>query len=83
MEFEYSKHALEMAREREINQDWVESTLRNPIRVERKNDGTKHYIKPIEEFGSRYLRVIINCNVTPHRIVTFYLDRRLRRQNEN
>jgi len=43
-------------------------------------DNNFHYIKAIKEHGSRFLRVVVNPNVNPRRVVTLSFDRRLRRQ---
>lgn len=78
--YEFSDHAYRMLTERNIQEQWVTMTLENPEIKERKQDGTDHYIKMIEESGSRFLRVIVNSLVNPQRIVTVFFDRRLRRQ---
>ena len=44
-----------------------------------KRDGTIHYIRAIEQYGGRYLRVVVNPDDSPKRIVTVFFDRRLRR----
>jgi hypothetical protein len=41
---------------------------------------TTHYIKAIPEHGGRFLRVVINHQVEPPRVVTLFFDRRLRRK---
>ena len=54
-------------------------TIKNPEKREFKDDGTVHYIKAIEEYGSRYLRVVLNPQSNPLKIVTLFFDRRIRR----
>ena len=79
-----SIHFKEMLKERNIPEAWVEQTLSDPDLVENNNDGTTHYIKKILENNNRWLRIIINENKTPSKIVTAFFDRRLRRRhNEN
>ncbi len=75
--YEYSKHAYNMIEERGIRESWVKDALENPERVEQKDDGTAHYLKRVEEFGDRYLRVVVNVNIEPKRIVTVFFDRKL------
>jgi hypothetical protein len=38
------------------------------------------YMKPIIENGERILRVVINSETRPQRVVTVFFDRRARRQ---
>ena len=77
---EWSRHAREMLRERAIQEQWVLATLRNPDRYENGPGGRGCYIKAISEYGGRFLRVIVNRNVSPNRIVTIFFDRRLGRK---
>ncbi|TET80713.1 DUF4258 domain-containing protein [candidate division TA06 bacterium] len=79
IEYQFSDHAYDMLNERNIREAWVKSTMEDPEKKESKDDGTVHYIKPIEEHGGRYLRVVVNPNVKPLKIVTLYLNRRIRR----
>jgi len=69
-----------MLKERNIQEAWVKLTMENPEKKELKDDGTIHYIGAIEEYGGRYLRVVVNPDVTPERIITLFFDRRLRRR---
>ena len=77
-DFEFSVHARVMIAEREIPEGWVRRTLVQPDQVELRPDRTTHYIKSIDEYENRILRVIVNKDVTPHRIITVFFDRRLR-----
>ncbi|MHC4873586.1 MAG: DUF4258 domain-containing protein [Planctomycetota bacterium] len=76
-----SKHFTEMLKERNIPSKIVDDVIDNPDRVESNEDGTKHYIKKIDD---RWLRIIVNTGKTPPVKVTAFFDRRLRRlENEN
>lgn len=77
--YEFSEHAYDMLKERNIQEAWVKSTIEEPEMRELKDDGTVHYIKTIKEYGGRYLRVVMNPNANPHKIVTLFFDRRMRR----
>lgn len=77
--YEFSEHAYEMLKERNIKEKWVKSTIENPDKKELKSDGTVHYIKEITEYGHRYLRVVVNPDPAPQRIITLFFDRRLGR----
>ena len=79
VEYEFSEHALEMLRERNIQQAWVELATEDPQKRERMDDGTIHYVRAIDEYGGRYLRVVVNPDVQPQRIVTAFFDRRVGR----
>jgi hypothetical protein len=77
---EYSKHFRQMTEERLISHDWVELTIRNPDEIEDHKDGTRHYMKQIPEYGSRWLRVVVNVRINPNRAITAFFDRRLGRK---
>ncbi len=77
---EFSKHARDVMRERNIPQAWVRRTTDAPDRADAAADGTRHYIKAIPEHGGRFLRVVVNPAFTPQRVVTVFFDRRLGRQ---
>ncbi len=76
-------HFRDMLKERGIDQEWAERARIDPDRTEDHEDGTRHFIKQIPEFGNRWLRVIMNVTETPEKPVTVFFDRRLRRQYEN
>lgn len=78
-----SKHFREMLKERNIEEEWVDRCEQNPDKTEDCDDGTRHFIKQVPEFENRWLRVIVNINVTPSKEVTAFFDRRLRRKYEN
>ncbi|BBM72054.1 DUF4258 domain-containing protein [Rhodothermus marinus] len=74
--YECSEHAREMLRERNILEAWVKRVLEEPEITE----WTLHYLRAIEEFDGRYLRVVVNPEAVPQRIVTVFFDRRLKRK---
>lgn len=79
-DFEFSSHARDMLQERHVPEEWVQRTFRSPDYTEVGADDNIHYIKAIPEFGGRLLRVVVNPNQTPIRVVTLFFDRRLRVQ---
>ena len=79
IEYEFSEHAYDMLRERNIQEDWAKLAIEEPERKEPKDDGTVHYIRAIEQYEGRFLRVVVNPDVSPQRIVTVFFDRRIRR----
>lgn len=81
IEYEFSEHAYDMLKERNIRESWVKLAIEDPEKKEPKDDGTIHYIRAIEQHGGRYLRVVVNPDVKPQRIVTLFFDRRIRRSS--
>jgi hypothetical protein len=78
MEVIFSIHADDVLQERNIPVDWVWRTIEFPDRVFEESDGNTHYVKVIWEYEGRILRVVVNQNVNPDRVVTLFFDRRLR-----
>ena len=74
-----STHFDCMLSERGIKREWADRATRDPDRTEEHDDGTRHFIKQIPEFGDRWLRVVVNVTVDPQKRVTAFFDRRLRR----
>ena len=79
-DFVYTEHALDMLGERKIKDEWVRRTLEAPERKEQKEDGTVDFLRPIEESDNHYLRVAVNPNARPPRIITVFFDRRIGRK---
>lgn len=73
-----TRHFQEMLEERDICPEWAERTIRNPEHVEAHDDGTEHYLRRIQEYGDRWLRIIVNPAKNPPAKVTAFFDRRLR-----
>ncbi len=81
---EFTEHFNQMLKERSIQNKWVERAIRNPDNIEDCEDGTRHFIKQIEEYGNRWLRVIVNVKTNPNVGITVFFDRRLGgTKNEN
>ncbi len=80
MEYELSHHAAEMLRRRGIRLEWLELTLQSPQQVERDpGDPTiVHHLRIIEELDGRVLRVLYNQALSPARVVSAFLDRRMK-----
>ncbi|MCX7737427.1 MAG: DUF4258 domain-containing protein [Candidatus Kapabacteria bacterium] len=74
----FTKHALDMIKEREISESWIKDTITNPDYTEIKSNEEIHYIKQIKENGNRFLRVVVNLITRPNKIVTVFFDRRLK-----
>jgi hypothetical protein len=76
-------HFCEMLKERRIAPEWVERTIKTPERIEDHDDGTRHFVRRIHEFGNRWLRVVVAVSGDSQKRVTAFFDRRLRREHEN
>ena len=76
-----SIHFADMLNERGIDREWTERALLEPDRSEDHDDGTRHFIKQIPEFGNRWLRVVVNVKAIPEKKVTAFFDRRLRNRS--
>ena len=80
MKYELSHHATEMLRRRGIRREWMETAMTFPQRVERDaiDPCIVHHLRTIEQCEGRVLRVLYNEMVTPVRIVSVFLDRRMK-----
>jgi Domain of unknown function (DUF4258) len=78
--FELSQHARHQMPERNIQLSWLDETLSTPDRLLSLADphGNTHYLKQIPDFGNRWLRVVVNPNVEPKRVITIFFDRRVK-----
>lgn len=83
MEIDTSGHFGDMLKERNIRKEWVKMALNKPDLIEKQDDGTIHYIKQIEDYDNRWLRLVVNEDVDPAKGVTAFFDRRLRKKHEN
>lgn len=77
LDFEFSAHTIEMLKERNIAEEWVRRTLNTPDKKRRGEDGNMHFVKAIHERDGRVLRVVVNADVQPNRVITVFFDRRL------
>lgn len=75
-----TKHAQFQIQVRNIQESWIEATLNTPDQTILLADehGNTHYLKQIAEFGDRFLRIVVNPQVEPNRIVTLFFDRRIK-----
>jgi hypothetical protein len=82
MNYELSRHAHTALVEREISEEWLERALQKPTRVEpdEHDPALVHHLVAIPEHGGRVLRVVLNNQVAPSRIVTLYFDRQMKGQ---
>ena len=77
--FEFTEHARDMLKERDIQEELVWRTIDNPDKTEIGKDENTHYYKAIEEMKNRILHIVVNNNVSPKKLITVFFDRRARR----
>lgn len=80
MEYELSNHAAVMLRRRGIQREWMEAALTSPQRIERDTTDPfiVYHLRTIEACEGRVLRVLYNQTMTPVRVVSVFLDRRMK-----
>ena len=81
MNYQLSEHAREILVRRNISVEWLEFVLSSPesILQDRIDPDLEHRLATIAECENRVLRVIINPQVEPPRVVTAFFDRRISR----
>jgi hypothetical protein len=77
MDFVLSKHAEVSAMEREIPVEWIRLTLEDPDRREadRREVGVELFYAKIAAYENRVLKVVVNVQVDPWRVMSVYFDR--------
>jgi len=80
MDFELTRHASRMIDRRNIRENWIDRTLEDPDLVEPDEDdpSLEHRLRVIPEYEDRVLRVIINTEVEPPKLVTVFFDRTMK-----
>ena len=80
MNYELSQHAKNVLAERDIPVAWLERVLDSPVWTEPDAGDVEleHRLGIIAEHGDRVLRVVINKEANPVRIVTLYFDRTMK-----
>jgi hypothetical protein len=78
MDYELTEHARDALEKRHIGLKWVERAFDSPEAIEADplDPDLEHRLARIPDWGNRVLRVIINGNAVPPRIVTAFFDRR-------
>jgi hypothetical protein len=78
MDYVLTQHARDALAKRQIREEWVDFVMRSPAWTEMDaiDPMLEHRLAPISEFDNRVLRVIVNPQTLPWRIVTAYFDRR-------
>ncbi len=80
MNYELTQHARTVVAERNIPVEWMERALTRPALTEPSAaDPTleSRFIR-IPEHGDRVLRVVVNKQAVPERVVSVYFDRMMK-----
>ena len=77
---QFTRHAVQVMAEREIAVEWVERAVSGPtLRASDPNDPeVERFLRPISERDGRVLRVVVNTNAVPWRVVSVFFDRNAR-----
>jgi hypothetical protein len=81
VKYELTTHAKESLEKRSnIHLEWLERVIFSPqlVHPDATDAELEHRIGKIEEFEGRALRVIVNPNVDPTRVITAFFDRNMR-----
>ncbi len=80
LRLEYTRHALNAMEERIIRAEWVESVVAEPaLRTPDPNDpDVERFFRRLPGHGHRTLRVVVNTQVRPWRVVSVFFDRSMR-----
>ena len=83
MEYTFSKHLLKTLelRRSEIKVEWIIQTIKEPDFKEIISEEEIRLWKKIEDFGNRYLRVVVNPK--KQLVITAFFDRNFKRRLEN
>ncbi|OQW59902.1 MAG: hypothetical protein BVN28_09835 [Nitrospira sp. ST-bin4] len=82
MPYVLTAHAADAMEKRNIRREWLESVLVAPGRKspDLVDSSLEHWLRIIPEHDNRVLRVIVNIQANPLRVVTLYFDRTVRGQ---
>lgn len=76
----YTSHAQQVMRRRGIPAEWVQRAVASPqLRMRDPNDETvERFYAQVPEDGGRVLRVVVNTESAPWRVVSAFFDRSMR-----
>jgi len=80
MNYQMSKHARDALEERQTPIDWMERALENAALIvpSAADAALESRLLPIAEFGNRILRVVVNKDAAPVRVISVYFDRTMK-----
>ena len=80
MKLAYTRHARHVMDERGIAAEWVERAVASPLLRTRDphDESVERFFVRIPEAGGKVLRVAVNTESTPWRVVSTFFDRSMR-----
>jgi hypothetical protein len=80
LNYELTQHAADVLDERRISVAWMERVFASPTLIQPSltDPDLENRFGKIVEFGDRVLRVVVNTQVVPERVVSVYFDRRMK-----
>ncbi len=80
MQLTYTSHALDVMEQRGIRPEWVERAVAVPERQTRDpyDGAVERFFSRVPESGGRVLRVAVNTESDPWRVVSTFFDRSMR-----
>ena len=80
MNYELTQHARDVLQERQIAVAWMERALGQPaLSLPSQSDpAVESRFVRIPEYGNRVLRVVVNKQAVPERVVSVYFDRSMK-----
>lgn len=80
MRYELTQHARQALEERSISLEWMERTIDAPELTlpDPEDSSVERRFLRIPEFGGRVLRVAVNTEVEPPRVVSVFFDRAMK-----
>jgi len=78
MNYKLSKHAIDVMSNRNVEEEWIDFTLKNPSLIKKISIVESHYFSKIEYNENRCLKVVLNP--TTGIVITAYFDRNMRKK---
>ena len=80
MNSELSQHAQDALSERAIPREWLERVLNTPEKTEpdKADAPAAHHLGRMRRAWQSVLRVVVNHQVSPVRVITVYFDRTMK-----
>ena len=80
MNYELTQHARDVLHERQISVVWLERVLAHPSLIEPSttDPALESRFAKIPEHDDRVLRVVVNKQAVPERVVSVYFDRTMK-----
>jgi hypothetical protein len=78
MNYQLSRHAIDVITSRNIDTKWIDDTFQNYSRIDKIAENEIHFFKSIKENENRCLKVVFNPLTKI--VITCYFDRNMRKR---